>query len=197
LAALFFTKINFTEFMRDQIENGPNASQLSPEQKEKAVKFWAGPAGKLIVYAGPFIGVIVVIAAGAGLYLLGTIALGGAMNYKQALAVWVYSSFPPAVLSGIVGVLVLLLKSADSIDPKHPEAIAQTNLGILLNPSTSPALYAVLSSLDLFRFYGLFLAAIGLKKVGRLSTGSAWTVVLALFILSVIFSVGKAALMGR
>jgi hypothetical protein len=55
----------------------------------------------------------------------------------------------------------------------------------------------VLSSLDLFRFYGLFLAAIGLKKVGRLSTGSAWTVVLALFILSVIFSVGKAALMGR
>jgi hypothetical protein len=195
--AMFFSKINFAEFMREQIENGPNSAQMSDDQKAKAVQFWAGPIGKGFIYVSPVIGSVVVFAAGAGIYLLAVLAMGGSMNYKQALSVWIYSSFPPVVLGSLIGIVVLLIKSADSIDPKHPESIAQTNLGILLDPASSPVLYALLSSIDLFQIFGLVLAAIGLRKIAKLSSGAAWTVVLGLFLIRVLGRVGWAAITGR
>jgi hypothetical protein len=91
----------------------------------------------------------------------------------------------------------LQAKPADSIDLSHPESIAQANLGMLVGASSSPVLYALLSSLDLFQFYGLFLGALGLKKVGRLSSGSAWTIVLGLYVLKTVLRVGWAAAFGR
>jgi Yip1 domain len=197
VVAMFFNKINFAEFMREQIENGPNSAQMSDDQKAKAVQLWAGPIGKSVIYVSPVIGSVVVFAAGAGLYLLAVLAMGGSMNYKQALSVWIYSSFPPVVLGSLIGMVVLLIKSADSIDPKHPESIAQTNLGILLDPASSPVLYALLSSIDLFQIFGLVLAAIGLRKIAKLSSGTAWTVVLGLFLIRVLGRVGWAAITGR
>jgi len=82
-----------------------------------------------------------------------------------------------------------------SIDLAHPESITQTNLGVLAS-STSGPVYALLSQMDLFQFYGLFLAALGLKKVGRISSGSAWTIVLAFFIIKVLGKVGWASMFG-
>jgi hypothetical protein len=55
---------------------------------------------------------------------------------------------------------------------------------------------AVLRQFDLLRFYGFFLAALGLRKVAKLSSGQAWGVVLTLWILGLLFAVGSAALFG-
>jgi hypothetical protein len=195
VTTLLFQKVNFQDFMRQQIEKSPSTAQMDDEQKERIIQMRSGPIARTIASVSPLVALTVIFAAGAGLYLLGTLAMGGSMNYKQALSVWIYSSFPPLIIGGIVGIVVLLLKSADSIDLAHPESIAQANLGILAGPS-SPVLYAVLSSIDLFQFYGLFLAAIGLRKVGKLSSGSAWTIVLALFVIKVVCRVGWAAVTG-
>jgi hypothetical protein len=194
---LLFQKVDFEEFMRQQFENNPKTAQMTPEQKEQAIRMQSGTVGKTIAHVAPVFVLVVIFAAGAGLYLLGTLAMGGRMNYKQSLAVWVYSSFPPGILAGVVGIVVLLAKPADSIDLSHPESIAQANLGMLVGASSSPVLYALLSSLDLFQFYGLFLGALGLKKVGRLSSGSAWTIVLGLYVLKTVLRVGWAAAFGR
>lgn len=194
-SVLLFKKVNFEEFMRQQIEKSPRTAQMTPEQKEQAVKMQSGPVGKTIAYVIPVVAVAVLFSAGAGLYLLGVMAMGGVMSYKQAISVWAYSSLPPAVLGTLVGVIVLLMKPADSIDLAHPESITQTNLGALLN-STSGPVYALLSQMDLFQFYGLFLAALGLKTVGRISSGSAWTIVLAFFIIKVLGKVGWASMFG-
>jgi Yip1 domain len=189
---MFFSKVNLTQFMREQIENRPNSGQMTDEQKERAVMI-----GKVFVYASPVIAPVVILAAGAGLYLLAVLAMGGTMSYKQSLSVWIYSSFPPVVLGSLIAIVVLLIKSADSIDPKHPESVAQTNLGLLIDPASSPALYALLSSIDLFQIFGLVLAAIGLRKIAKLSSGAAWTVVLGLFLIRVLGRVGWAAITGH
>ena len=42
---------------------------------------------------------------------------------------------------------------------------------------------------------GLVLAAIGLRKVGRMSSGSAWAVVLAFYLLGLVFKLAFAAIM--
>jgi hypothetical protein len=56
-------------------------------------------------------------------------------------------------------------------------------------------LATALGSLDLFALYGLFLAALGLRKVARLSSGSAWAIVLGLWLLGVVArTIGSSAL---
>jgi hypothetical protein len=120
-------------------------------------------------------------------------AFGGTITYKKALAVWVYSSLPPAVLGTIVALLVLFLKTPDTIDPKH---LLVTNPGAFMNPEASPTLTTLLSQFDILRFYGMFLAAIGLRKVAKISSGSAWTIVIGLWLIWVILSVAKVAIFG-
>jgi len=133
------------------------------------------------------------IAAGAALYLLGVMAFGGSIGYKQSLAVWVYSSLPPAILGTVVAILVLFLKAKDTIDPEH---ILVTNPGAFMGPESSPVLVAALSQFDLLRFYGLFLAAVGLRKIAKLSSGSAWGIVIGFYVIRAVFAVSRAAIFG-
>ena len=136
----------------------------------------------------------IMIAGGAALYMLGVMAFGGAISYKKALSVWTYSWLPPFVLGVLIAILVLFLKSPDSIDP---EQIAVTNPGALLGEDSSKVLVAILNQFDLLRFYGLFLAALGLRKVGKLSSGQAWGVVLTLFLIVAFLRIIMAAIFGR
>lgn len=188
VTAVLFQRVDMGEFIRQEMDRSPRNAEMPPQQKEMAVKF-----GKIV--AGVIVPVFVVIeiAAGAALYLLGVLAFGGSIGYKQSLAVWVYSSLPPAVLGTIVAVLVLFLKAPDTIDPRH---LLVTNPGAFMNPEASPALTALLSQFDLLRFYGMFLAAIGLRKVAKISSGSAWAIVILLWLIWGILVVGKTAIFG-
>jgi hypothetical protein len=193
---LIFNKIDYAAFMREQITKSPRGAQMSPEQVDQAVGFYNGPIGKVFIYVIPLLGTAVYIAAGGALYLLGSMLMGGALRYKQALSVWTYSSFPPSVLGAIVAAVVVLLTPASDINPTQPGGLIRANLAVLLGPGSSPVLGAVLGSLDIFVFYGLFLAAIGLRKTGKMSSGSAWTVVIGLWLLGVLLKVCWAALFG-
>jgi dipeptide/tripeptide permease len=55
----------------------------------------------------------------------------------------------------------------------------------------------MLASLDVFALYGLFLAALGMRKVARLSPGQAWTIVLALWLVGVVIRIALALVFGR
>lgn len=194
---LLFQKMDFERFMREQIEKSPRAEQMTPEQKDAAVKFQTGTFGKALVYVTPVIASLVIFAAGAGIYLLGSMLMGGTMNYWQSLSVWVYSSLPPAVLLTVANFVLLLVKSRDDIDiGQSSTGLVRANLGVFLPSGSSPVLAAVLNSFDIFTFYGLFLAAVGLRKVARMSSGSAWAVVLGLWIISIIVKVAWAAAFG-
>ena len=189
VTALLFVRKDMTGYVREKMEQSQSNQNATPEQKEFGVKI-----GTAIAAAGFPISVPFWIAAGAALYLLGVMAFGGTISYKQSLSVWVYSSLPPAILGTIVAILVLFLKSADQIDPEH---LLITNPGAFMGADSSKVLTAILSQFDLLRFYGLFLAAIGLKKVAKMSSGAAWGVVILLFLIRAIFGVASAAIFGR
>jgi hypothetical protein len=193
---LVMQKVDFAEFITKQITSGPRADQMTPEAKAAAIGFWTGPIGKVVVYVIPIVATVIMFAAGAGIYLLAAMLMGGKMSYKQALAVWVYSNFPPGILTAILSVVILFMKSAEDIDlNKSGGGLVVTSLAALVNP-TSPALRGALSWFDLFTFYGMYLAALGLRKVGKLSSGSAWTIVIALWVIGILWSAGRGALFG-
>lgn len=194
---LLFQKVSFEQVVREAIEKSPQMEQMSPEEKEGVITMQTGVFGKTLAYVGPFIGTAVILAAGAALYLLGVMMMGGKISYKQALSVYTYSSLPPAVLGSIVAILLIFLKEADEFDfQKSGAGLVVTNPGAFLGPGTSPILRAALSWFDLFTFFGMFLAALGLRKVGKLSSAGAWGIVIGLWFLGMLFSVGRAAIFG-
>jgi hypothetical protein len=188
VTAAVYQRVDMGQYIRDKMERSPRSANSTPEQKEMGVKI-----GKIVGAVGIPLSVPFSIAAGAALYLLGVMAFGGSITYKRSLAVWVYSSLPPAVLGSFVAILVLFLKAADTIDPEH---LLVTNPGAFLGPDSSPTLVAILSQFDLLRFYGLFLAALGLRKIAKLSSGSAWGIVLAFFIIRAVLAIANAAIFG-
>lgn len=184
-----FTRVDMGQYIREKMEQSPQSQAQTEEQKEMGVKF-----GKIIGAIAPPVSVPIVIAAGAALYLLGVMAFGGSISYKKSVSVWTYSSLPPSVIGVIVALLVLFLKAPDTIDPEH---LLVTNPGAFTNAHDAPVLTALLSQFDLIRFYGMFLAAIGLRKVAKISSGSAWGIVLGLWLIGLILSVAWHAIRGQ
>src|SRR5215213_635443 len=189
VTAVLYMRVDMGQAIRERIESSPNAAQATEAQKDMQVR-----VGKAI---GAFVrplAVPIIIAGGAALYMLGVMAMGGAISYRKALSVWTYSWLPPFVLGVLIAILVLFLKSPDSI---NPDQIAVTKPGALLGEDSSRVLVAFLNQFDLLRFYGLFLAALGLRKVGKVSSGQAWAVVLTLYVIIALLRIGSAALFGQ
>jgi hypothetical protein len=184
-----FTRVDMGQYIREKMEQSSQSQAQTEEQKEMGVKI-----GKIIGAIAPPVSVPIVIAAGAALYLLGVMAFGGSISYKKSVSVWTYSSLPPSVVGVIVALLVLFLKAPDTIDPEH---LLVTNPGAFTNAHDAPVLTALLSQFDLIRFYGMFLAAIGLRKVAKISSGSAWGIVLGLWLIGLILSVAWHAIRGQ
>lgn len=181
-------RVDMGEYIRQKMERSSRGQQQSQEQIEMGVRI-----GKIMGYVAPLVAVPIILAGGAALYLLGVMAFGGSMTYKQSLSVWAYSSLPPAVLATVIGLLVLFLKAPETIDPEH---LLVTNPGAFMNPEESPVLTALLSQFDLLSFYGLFLAAIGLRKVAKLSSGSAGAIVIGLWLIGAILGVSMKVIFG-
>jgi hypothetical protein len=186
---VLYARVDMGQFIRDRIEQSPNAAQASEAQKDLQVR-----VGKIFGLVGIPLAVPIGIAAGAALYLLLVMAFGGSITYKKAVSVWTYSWLPPSVLGTLIALLVLFLKAPDTI---VPENLVATNPAALLGEGSSKVLVNFLRQFDLLRFYGMFLAALGLRKVGKISSGQAWGVVLTLWIVVLLLSVGSAALFGR
>jgi hypothetical protein len=192
-----YQRVGYENFIRSTIESSPQSANMPPDQKERVIEMQSGPVFKAVNYASPLIGVAIFIALGGALYLLGTMAMARSISYKQALSVWTYSSFPPTVIGMLLNIVLVFIKSPDDIDPLQARrGLVRANLGLLMDPSAHPVLATALGSIDLLYFYGLFLAALGLRKVARLSSGSAWTIILIIWLIGVIFRIAISTFTG-
>lgn len=194
----YIQRVGYDNIVNAEIEARARGMEMSDEQKAAGRNIQGKPFVKAIRYASPVLGIAISFAAGAGIYLLGAMLMGKGIRYKQALAVWAYSSLPPLLLVMIAN-LVLLFVSTPTESAEIARGMAglvHANPGILVDAAAHPVLATVLGSLDLFAFYGLFLAALGLRKVARLSSGSAWAIVLGLWLLGVIARVIGSSVTG-
>lgn len=196
-SVLFFQRANYEEVMRAAVEETPSAAQQSPEQKLKTLEVRLHPAVKAFYYISRPLAVAITLAISATLYLLGAMALGQRISFKQALSISTYSRFPPELLAGLLNILLLFLKSADDLELSQlRNGLVRADLSLLVDAKTSPVMAATLGSFDLFAFYGLYLAALGLRKVAKLSPESAWGIVLTIWIIKVLLRIIWAAAFG-
>jgi hypothetical protein len=195
--SLFFQRVGYENAMRASIEDGPNAGQTKPEDRARRFQIRLNPVVKTFYYISPVIAMIIATALGAALYLLGTMAMGQRISYRQALSIWAYSTLPPLLLVKLLSILLLFLKPVDEIDAGEFRGdIVNADLGLLVDAKASPMLASALGAIDLFTFYGLFLAALGLRYVARLSTGAAWGIVLIVWAAKIVLRLIWAIAIG-
>jgi hypothetical protein len=171
---------------------------MSDEQKEKALEVYRNPIVKALTYISPIFNLAFIFAAGGALYLLGVMAMGKSTTYSRTLAVWTYASLPPFLLMMLANFILLFLKSPEELDiAQLGRGLVHANLSILVDPKASPVLSTLLGAFDVFKFYGLFLASLGLQKVAKLTSGAAWAIVLAIWIVGVVVAVCWALITGN
>lgn len=149
-------RINWTDFISQQIEKSPRAAQLSPEQKQQQAAQGAkvAPYFTYVFVAGPVVFTLIVALVMMGAYNL---FAGAGVSYMTSMGI-VAHAFLTSLVSSALFVLVLFLKPFGTVDLENPVA---TNVAAFLPDGVAPWLVKFCNSLDIFSFWTLILLGIG------------------------------------
>jgi hypothetical protein len=171
---------------RRQIENG----------RVEAIADAKNPVSRAGTAIVGFAGTVFLIAFLSGVFFLFALAMGGKLNYLQAFSATTYALFPVWVIRQVLNLIILFIKDPTDIHPLLGQtSLVQDSLNFLANPAESPVLFSLLSSVSLLSFYWIWLQVTGLKSAGeRVTSTIAWSAVIAIWLLGVVFGVVMALL---
>lgn len=176
------------------VANNADAVKSVNESRAQTIADTKNPVLKIAQLGSSFTGIVFLTAFLALVYFLFTLAMGGKIHYFQAFSVAAYAAFPIAVIKNVLGTVVLFLKDPSEIHPiLGQNTMVQDNLGFLINPADSPALYILIASFSLLGFYWIFLNSTGLKNAGeRVTSTTAWSASLMIYVVGVCLGLGMA-----
>jgi hypothetical protein len=183
-------RINWREFMAQQIEKSPRAASMSADQKQQQIEGGAKftpPFTYAIGLLGPGLFVLIIGLVMWGAYSL----LGGAStNFSTAIGITSHA-FLTGLVSSPLFILILYLKPYGTADLDNPVA---ANLAALLPDESAKWLVALCKSFDLFTFWTLILLAIGFAAVNpkKLKGAKSFTIAFSVWAAFVVCRVGWA-----
>lgn len=183
-------RINWREFMSQQIEKSPGAANMSAEQKEQRIEGGAKfspPFTYAIGLLGPIIITLLVALVMWGSYNL----LGGAdTNFGTSFSITSHA-FLTGLVSSPLFILILYLKPVGSVDLDNPVA---ANLAAVLPDDSAKWLVALCKSIDIFSIWTLILLAMGFAATNRkkLKGSKAFSIAFTVWAVFVVLRVGWA-----
>jgi hypothetical protein len=190
--AIFGQRVGWRGFMEKQLANNKRVEQMSPEQRERIIEQQTKFAPIIGYVAAPifiFGGALIVSGVLLGAF---NILAGAEFNYKTSLGILTHA-WMPAVIVQLLGILILFVKAPDMIDLEH---LVASNLGALLSDDSPKWLMSLLTSIDLFTFWTIFLAALGFSvaRPKKISMGRALGIIIVLWVLYLGVKVGFTAI---
>jgi Yip1 domain len=187
-------KVGFRKIWDNQLQSQPKQAErienMPADQRQSMIEKQVA-ATKIFSYC--FFLFILVWNLLVAAVLLATLkfALSADVKFKTLLAMVMYAGLPGA-LKAILAILSLLAGvSSDSFTFQNPLA---TNPGYFIDPATSPGLYRLMTSFDLFTIWTLVLGAIGITCISKVKSGAAFAVVFGWFFVLVALGAGVGAL---
>jgi hypothetical protein len=152
--------------MNAEFERGMAANpNLTPEQMEAGRKF-AGIAGGIFVLVGT---PIMMLLLGGIIWIVARV-VGKALSYAQGATIATFAMFPRLVES-VVSAVQALLMDEQNLNSRYKVSLG---LGRFFDPATAnPVVLALLGRIDVFTIWVTVLIAIGIKVMGRATTGQA------------------------
>jgi Yip1 domain len=183
-------RVNWREYIGQQIEKSPQGAQLTPDQKEQrievGVKFTV-PFTYTIGVCGPIFFALIFALVFWGAYSL----LGGAStNFSTAFGITAHA-FLTGLVSSPLLILILYLKDPSTIDVENPIA---SNLAAFLPDESAKWLVALCKSFDVFTFWTLILLAIGFAAASpkKLKGAKPYVIAFSVWAAYVVLRVGLA-----
>ncbi|MBK8149209.1 MAG: YIP1 family protein [Acidobacteria bacterium] len=193
----FIEKVGLKKIVTAQFDASSRAQQMPADQKAQQIEMQSSTVAKYITYGVTPVVIVIGMFLGGLLYWGGANAMGGEAGFLKSVSVWTYSSLPPTIVSMAANLIVLFLKPVDDIDlGSSQQGLVSANPTMFLDLKESPVLNSVLSAIDLFAIWGLALAAIGLSRVAKISSGAGWAVVLTISLFFLAIRVGWVAIFG-
>lgn len=183
-------RINWREFMSQQIEKSPQGAQLSAEQKDQRIEGGA-KISPIFTYCigvlGPVIFALVVALVMWGAYNL---LAGADTNFETSFAITTHAALT-GLVSSLLFILILYLKPYGTVDLENPVA---TNLAAILPDDAAKWLVALCKSIDIFTFWTLILLAIGFAATNpkKLRGSKAFSIAFSVWAVYVVLRVGWA-----
>jgi len=150
-----------------------------------------------LIYA-VFTPIVFVVASGA--LALGMLLLQAKTTFKRILSVFAWVNCSVGLVNAIVAGASLMVRDPQSLrsqDYFNPWGIAPTNLSYILADDASQVLRTLFSFFDVFSIWKLLLLIMGLAAIAgtkKITTAKTGTLVIALWLLILIISLGFAAL---
>jgi hypothetical protein len=155
-------KIDMARFVQEQIDRSPRAQKrlenLTPEQRAQGVAIQA-TATKIGFYVAPILTLLGGLIVAAVLLAVYNFILGAEVPFQRAMAVVFYAGIP-----GILNTTLLIISLLASSDPSTIDLSGTpmpTNPAFFLDPEGNKALYALASSIDIFKIWWVCLLGLG------------------------------------
>lgn len=185
-------QVGFERVAENQIHLNPKReeqmSQMTPEQRAQNVRV-SGVITKYISYGSPVLILIITALGSVVLWGCFNFGLGAKTTFWQMFAVWTYAALP-RLLSGLLTIVTLAF--GNNQDSFNLQNAVGTNVGYYM-PDAAPWLKAALGYIDVIGLWNTALLVIGTSIVARVKMSSAAIVVVGLWFLMLLFSVGAAA----
>lgn len=197
MALTVIQMVGYENIVRKSIEgNKAIAERLGPAGVEDAIQKASSPLRRNLSYVMPGVGSILILLIVSGVLTAILAIMDSRPSFGKTLAMYSYSYFLYAVVTGLLSLLILSLMSdrADA-DLQH---LVMFNLGAALDKETTNRfLYSLATSLDLISILNLMLVSFGLSRIAPgLTFGKALTAVGALWLVVTLIKAGFAQALG-
>jgi hypothetical protein len=185
------------DFLRAQIKQRAESSGQTLTDEQMAQQF---DIAKTINKFTPLIAAVfapIIYLAIAGLFALGMMMIQAKTTFKKVYSVTLWTFAGLGLISTIVFMASMMVKDEESlrgVNIQNPTASVPTNVGVFLDPQTSPMIRSLAGSLDIFSIWTICLLSIGLAAIAgskKIKTGNTATVVVVLWL---IYVAGKTVL---
>jgi disulfide bond formation protein DsbB len=177
-------------YMRKAIKANPITRiftrNMTEEQLQAAASRPQSPVEKYATPVSIILGALVGYAILAGIFLLLFMMLGASIPFKKSLSTTVWAMGPPGIVVTVLSIIFMLVKDPQTLDI-NPAGNVVSNLGALASATEHPKLSSLLSSIDIFSFWTIFLLAVGFAACSerKLTPGKAATGIAVLWLLYV------------
>jgi hypothetical protein len=183
-------RMNWPEYIRDQIDKSPRGAQLSPEQKDRQVEAGTKFTGYVLWTVGALAPIVFAVLVAAVLMVAYNLFAGAGARFGQALAVVTHAGMVGFVQVPIF-ILVVFLKQPGTIDPNN---VLATNLAAFLPEGVPKFLEAAGKNIDFFVLWITLLVAIGFAAINpkKLKGAKSYTIAFGMLIFWIVIRMGLA-----
>jgi Yip1 domain len=172
-------RMNWREYVFQQIDKSPRAAQLSTEQKQQQAETSAKFTVYIVYAAGVLGSVFFALIIGAVMMLAYNLLAGAGATFAQSFGIAAHT-LVTSIVTTPVFLLILFLKPPGTLDPDNPIA---SNLAAFLPDDSAKWLVTLCKSIDVFTIWTLILLAIGFAAVNpkKLKGGKSYIIVFSVW----------------